>query len=372
MEDSSMVGLIFTHDGMPGYRRMRVGRGFSYRLPGGTLLRDKGERARISALAVPPAYESVWICMRENGHLQATGLDQRGRKQYRYHPEWHRLAGDRKFLHLAEFARALPAIRRKVRTALTGEGLERDRIISGIVTLLDQTGFRIGNHRYVQENRSFGLASLLTRHARETEEGWLLRFKGKSGKEHRAEISDAQVIALVEELQELPGQYLFCHRDGRRWRPVESGDVNAWLKEISGGDFTAKQFRTWRATVMCARELGREPPPEGKTALKRAEAIAIRATAERLNHTPATCRSYYIHPAILRAYRSGELYRRMNSPAPRLRKSDGSASLRSDERRVLALIETTPLRAKRSAATSPEKLECVLRRSVEKQQRSRR
>jgi DNA topoisomerase-1 len=307
--------------------------------------------------------------MRENGHLQATGLDQRGRKQYRYHPEWHRLAGDRKFQQLAEFARTLPSIRRKVRAALSDEGLERGRIIAGIVTLLDQTGFRIGNRRYVQENRSFGLASLLTRHARETEEGWLLRFKGKAGKEHRTQIDDAQVIALVEELQDLPGQYLFCHRDGRRWRPVESGDVNAWLKEISGGDFTAKQFRTWRATVLCARELGREPPPEGKTALKKAETIAIRTTADLLHHTPATCRSYYIHPAIFRAYRSGELYRRMNSRAPRLRKSDGTASLRADERRVLAIIEAYPTRIKRPAGTAPSNLECVLRRSVGKRPR---
>ena len=364
-----MAGLIFTHDGMPGYRRTRAGSGFSYRLPNGSLLRNKGERARISALAVPPAYESVWICMQENGHLQATGIDQRGRKQYRYHPDWHRRAGKKKFQDLAQFARALPAIRRKMRAALDDEGLERSRIIAGIVTLLDQTGFRIGNRRYVEENRSFGLASLLNRHAHETEEGWLLRFKGKAGKEHRAQITDAQVSALVEELQELPGQYLFCHRDGRRWRPIESADVNAWLKEISGDDITAKQFRTWRASVMCARELGRELPPEGKTALKKAETLAIRTTADRLHHTPATCRSYYIHPAIFHAYRTGDLHRRMNSPAPRLRKSDGSASLHADERRVLAIIDAYPGRSnKRSRATTPANLECVLRRSVEKRQ----
>ena len=366
------MALVFTHDGMPGYHRTRAGRGFSYQLPKGGLLKDKGERARITSLAVPPAYEGVWICMRENGHLQATGLDQRGRKQYRYHPEWHRLAGDRKFLQLAEFAKALPAIRRKVRAALSEGGLERSRIIAGIVTLLDRTGYRIGNHRYVQQNHSFGLASLLTRHARGTEDGLQLRFKGKAGKEHRTTIEDAQVIALVEELQELPGQYLFCHRDGRRWKPVESGDVNQWLKEISGSDITAKQFRTWRATVMCARELGRDLPAEGKTAIKRAETLAIRSTAERLHHTPATCRSYYIHPAIFRAYRSGELYRRMNSPAPRLRKSDGSALLHADERRTLATIEANPIRPERPSATAPKKLEQVLRRSVEKNNRSHR
>ncbi|MCW1924745.1 DNA topoisomerase IB [Luteolibacter arcticus] len=364
-----MGRLVFTHDGMPGYRRKRAGRGFCYELPDGALLRDKEERTRISSLAVPPAYEDVWICMLENGHLQATGLDQRGRKQYRYHPEWHRMAGDRKFLNLAGFAKALPGIRRKVRAALHDDGLERDRIIAGIVTLLDLTGFRIGNHRYVRENRSFGLASLLTRHARETDDGWWLRFRGKAGKEHRARINDAQVTALVQELQDLPGQYLFCYRDGRRWRPIESGDVNAWLKEISGGDFTAKQFRTWKATVMCARELGRDLPPEGKTALKKAETIAIRTTAERLNHTPATCRSYYIHPAIFRAYRSGDLYQRMQSPPPRLRKSDGSALLHAEERRVLAAIEAHPPRLKRSRVTAAEKLECILRRSLKKPHR---
>ncbi|MCW1885948.1 DNA topoisomerase IB [Luteolibacter flavescens] len=367
-----MAGLIFTHDGMPGYRRGRAGRGFSYHLPEGTLLRDKLERSRIASLAVPPAYEGVWICMAENGHLQATGLDQRGRKQYRYHPEWHRLAGDRKFMHLTDFAKALPSIRRRVRAALDGDSLDRDRIIAGIVTLLDQTGFRIGNHRYVRENRSFGLASLLTRHVRETDEGLQLRFRGKAGKEHRTRIDDARVSALVEELQELPGQYLFCHRVGRRWRPIESGDVNDWLKEISGGDFTAKQFRTWRATVTCARELGRMPPPESKTAIRRAENVAIRTTAERLNHTPATCRSYYIHPAIFRAFRKGDLHGRMQARPPLLRKSDGSAFLRADERRVLSVIEAHERPPKRPKGARRPKLECIVREGTKQPQRPRK
>ena len=344
--------LIFTHDGMPGYRRRRNGKGFSYLLPDGSLLRDASERQRIVSLVIPPAYEAVWICTFPNGHLQATGIDSRGRKQYRYHPDWHALAADKKFELLPAFVRALPRIRRRVRAALSRSALDRERILAGVVALLDATGFRIGSHRYVKENKSFGLASLLSRHLSEEEGQWVIRFKGKSGKEHRADVADAKIASLISELQELPGQHLFQHEDesgGRR--AIETTDVNAWLKEEGGGDFTAKQFRTWRATLLCARELGKEPPPDAKSSRKRAETAAIRATAAALNHTLATCRKYYIHPAILRAYRSGELHRVMASRPPRMRKADDSRLLRADERRVLFLLERYPVskpRAKRA------------------------
>jgi DNA topoisomerase-1 len=340
--------LVYTHDGMPGYSRRRSGRGFSYLTPGGTVLRSAAERTRIASLVIPPAYESVWICQLPNGHLQATGLDQRGRKQYRYHPEWHLLAGDRKFDLLPDFAKALPRIRRRLRAALASETLDRDRIVAGIVALLDSTGFRIGNHRYARENGSFGITSLLSRHLNEVDGEWVLRFKGKSGKEHEAQIRDTKIAALIAELHELPGQRLFRHEDeSGSWRDVGTADVNAWLKETGGGEFTAKQFRTWKATLLCARELGKEPPGESEAACKRAEVAAIRTTAETLNHTVATCRKYYIHPGILKAYRSGDLYRVMHSKPPRLRRSDESAKLRADERRVLFLIEKFPARAKR-------------------------
>ncbi len=340
--------LVFTHDGMPGYSRRRSGRGFSYLTPSGTVLRSAAERRRIGSLVIPPAYQSVWICQLPNGHLQATGLDQRGRKQYRYHPEWHLLSGDRKFDLLPDFAKALPRIRQRVRSALSNGGLDRDRIIAGIVALLDSTGFRIGNRRYAKENRSFGVVSLLSRHLAEEDGEWVLRFRGKSGIEHEAQIRDARIAALIAELQELPGQRLFRHEDESGvWHEVGTADVNAWLKEVGGGEFTAKQFRTWRATLQCALVLGKEPPGESEAACKRAEAAAIQATAESLNHTPATCRKYYVHPGILKAYRSGDLHRVMRARPPRMRRADESAKLRADERRVLSVIEKFPVLPKR-------------------------
>ena len=340
--------LVFTHDAMPGYSRRRSGRGFSYLTPQGRALRDARERKRIASLVIPPAYESVWICLLPNGHLQATGLDQRGRKQYRYHPEWQLLTGDRKFELLPEFAKALPRIRRRAKAALSGDSLNLERIVAGIIALLDSTGFRIGNHRYAKENRSFGLSSLLSKHLSEEDGEWVIRFKVKSGKEHEAQISDARIVSLIAELQDLPGQRLFRHEDeSGTLRDVGTTDVNAWLKEAGGGDFTAKQFRTWRATLLCALELGKEAPAESETALKRAEVAAIRSTAEALNHTLATCRKYYIHPGILRAYRSGDLHRVMNAKPPRMRRADESAKLKANERRVLSLIEKYPARKKR-------------------------
>lgn len=208
--------LVFTSDGMPGYRRLRSGRGFSYRLPDGKLLVDPGERKRIRALVIPPAYEEVWICMLENGHLQATGLDARGRKQYRYHPLWHEHAAERKFEKLAEFAAALPKIRAAVRRQLAREELTRGRVIAGVVLLLDETGYRIGNARYERDNRTYGIASLLTRHLEEEEGELQLRFIGKSGQRHEATVSNPRLTRLLEELQELPGQHLFRYENPGR------------------------------------------------------------------------------------------------------------------------------------------------------------
>lgn len=210
----------------------------------------------------------------------------------------------------------------------------------GIARAMEDVHFRIGNRRYVRQNRSFGLASLLSRHLSEEEGRWTMRFRGKSGKDHEAEIADRRLVSLIAELHELPGQALFQYEDpAGDLHEVSSTDVNGWLKDAGGGDFTAKQFRTWRATVMCARKLGSAPPAESEAACRRAERDAIRVTAEALHHTVATCRKYYVHPAILRAYRSGALFRVMNSAPPRLRRDDESSKLRVDERRVLKVIE---------------------------------
>lgn len=334
------TGLIFTSDEMPGYSRKRSGRGFSYRTSDGTLLSDRKEKSRINSLAIPPAYEDVWICMRQNGHLQATGMDSRRRKQYRYHPGWHDLSADRKFSQIPEFAMSLPKIRDACRKALALQDLDKDRVIAGIVFLLDSTGYRIGGTRYEKENRSYGISSLLTRHIREHGDGSVgLKFRGKGGKDHETNIASPHFSRLVEDLHELPGQHLFRYEDGEgQWHDIGSAEVNDWIKQTSGGDFSAKQFRTWKASVLCARELGKEPAPESQTDRKRAINSAIRETAGWLNHTLATCRKYYIHPSILEAYGSGHLHKLMGSCAPRLRKSDNSSRLHADERRVLKLI----------------------------------
>lgn len=331
--------LIYTSDQMPGYRRLRRGSGFSFLLPDGARLVDKSERSRILSLAIPPAYENVWICPLENGHLQATGIDSRNRKQYRYHPAWHEGAADRKFEMLAGFATALPRIRARFRKELADPELTRDRVIAGIVALLDLTGYRIGNSRYVRENRTFGISSLLNRHLREEAGLLVLNFRGKAGHEHHAEFVHPRLTRLVAELQDLPGQHLFRYEDeGGNFHDIETADVNAWLKEAGGGDYTAKQFRTWRATVLCAHELATEPPPEAPTAVERKVREAIKATALSLNHTPATCRKYYIHPSLIAAYQSGLLYRIMNGAPPRLSRVTGTAGLHADERKVFKLL----------------------------------
>lgn len=339
-KEAISAGLIYTSDSLPGYLRVRRGRGFSFKRPDGSVLESRSERKRINSLAIPPAYEDVWVCMNPNGHLQATGFDARLRKQYRYHPDWHEYAGSLKFGLLPQFAKTLPKIRSQCRKSLAEPTLERERVIAGIVCLMDQTGYRIGNARYEKENRSYGLSSLLSRHAKESDNGnFVLRFRGKSGQPHEVEIEDARLVKLVEDLQDLPGQHLFRYEDeAGQLHDIDSSDVNRWIKEVTGGDFTAKQFRTWKATVLCAKALKAAPPEATKAGMTRAINRAITATAKRLNHTVATCRKYYVHPDLISRYRDGLVYRIMNSPAPRLRKSDGSAALHADERRVLKII----------------------------------
>lgn len=300
------------------------------------------ERRRIASLAIPPAYEDVWICRIPNGHLQATGVDARGRKQYRYHPAWTEYAADRKFSLLADFAASLPRIRNACRRAMASPGITRARVIAGIVILLDQSGYRIGNSRYEKENRSFGLTSLHARHVRSERERILLRFRGKGGMEHETEISDSAVVKLVRDLQDLPGQHLFRYEDADgEWRDISSSDVNDWIREAGRGDFSAKQFRTWKATVLCALLLKRDLPPGSRAEALRGLRKAIALTATRLYHTAATCRKYYIHPALPVAYGNGRLHLIMNARAPRLRKKDCTARLRADERRVYKIITDT-------------------------------
>lgn len=328
--------LAYTSETLPGIRRQRRGKGFAYFLPDGSLLTDEKELQRIASLVIPPAYKDVWICRVKNGHLQATGIDQRGRKQYRYHPLWHELANDRKFSNLPAFVSALPRIRSRVKEALKEEGMTRSRVIAGVVALLDQTGYRIGNEKYVKDNRSFGLASLLMKHLKQEDGEWVMRFKGKAGTLHEAEVKDPQLTSLLEELQDLPGQHLFRYEDDAGvCHDITTADVNAWMKEAGGGEFTAKQFRTWKATLICAKELSKTPPDESTAAIRRAIRQAVVATAAHLRHTPTTCRKYYLPPRLFTAYQTGRLFTGMSEPAASIR---GFSGLHMDERRLLPLI----------------------------------
>jgi DNA topoisomerase-1 len=339
------VKLIYTREDMPGIHRRRAGKGFAYFFPDGTPLRDAEEIARIKSLAIPPAYEDVWICPIPNGHLQATGIDARGRKQYRYHPEWHERVSHRKFALLPDFVLALPRIRNRVRLGLREETVSRERVICGVVALLDRTGYRIGNKEYMRFNRSFGLASLLMRHLKKEEGGWVMRFRGKSGQPHTAAIKGSGLSSLFVDLQELPGQHLFCYEDDNgEVHDIGTSDINEWLKEAGEGDFTAKQFRTWKATLFCARELAKEPPAESEREMKRVIQESIKRTAEILHHTPATCRKYYVPPLLFAAYRSGELFKRLNAKSGSVRRSSPMHGLHVLERKVLKLMQSTPAR----------------------------
>ncbi len=302
------VGLRYATDARPGISRRRSGRGFSYRDPDGATVRDKETLARIRALAIPPAWTDVWICPWPSGHLQASGRDARGRKQYRYHADWHERRGTDKFDRMLAFAEALPRIRRRCDADLATRGLSREKVLAAVVRLLELTLIRVGNDEYARLNRSFGLTTLRDRHASIEGTAVRFRFRGKSGQTHEVGLRDRRLAGVVRRCQELPGQDLFQFvDDDGEVRDVVSDDVNAYLRDASGGDFTAKDFRTWAGTVLAYRALRALQPGDGERAVKRNVVEAIRRTADRLGNTPAVARGSYVHPAILDAYLDGAI-----------------------------------------------------------------
>lgn len=312
------AGLRYVNDGEPGIGRRRAGRGFSYVDPRGRKLRAARELARIRALAIPPAYTDVWICRDARGHLQATGRDARGRKQYRYHPQWRQVRDEGKFERALEFARALPALRRRVRRDLAAAGFPRDKVLAMVVAVMAETLLRIGNHEYARDNRSFGLTTLRNRHVEFLRGGRArFRFRGKSGLAQRVELDNARLTELVRRCQQLPGQALFQYRDDDgRLQPVDSGAVNDYLRETMGEAFTAKDFRTWGGTVAAFRRLAQLPlPPPARggapseRALSAAQNAVIGEVAQALRNTPAVCRKAYIDPALFVGWREGRLPR---------------------------------------------------------------
>ncbi|PXV55861.1 DNA topoisomerase-1 [Dyella jiangningensis] len=322
--EAKAAGLRYVTDDAPGWHRRRSGKGFTYWTERGRRITDPRTLARIRSLAIPPAYRDVWICPDARGHLQATGRDAKGRKQYRYHPRWRSTRDEGKFSRMATFGRCLPAMRRRVTADLRRPGIVLPKVLAAIVRLLDTTLLRIGNTAYAQSNGSYGVTTLRQRHARTARDRLMLRFRGKSGIEREVDVREPAVARLVKRLQELPGQRLFkfLDEDGNT-HPVDSGMVNAYLKEISGHDFTAKDFRTWGATVLAVVALGGTElaADASKAAQRSLMKSAIQSVAAQLGHTPAVCRQSYVHPAVLRACEDGSL----QSAYARLSRHDRSA-----------------------------------------------
>jgi DNA topoisomerase-1 len=302
------VGLRYTTDDRPGISRVSYHGGFRYLSARGKPIHSARTLARIRSLVIPPAWTDVWICPQPNGHLQASGRDARGRKQYRYHPRWREIRDATKFYRMLEFGAALPRIRRRVQRDLRRQHNDQVRVAALVVRLLETTGIRVGNEEYARQNHSFGLTTLRDRHVEIRGAEIQFHFRGKSGKEHHVAVNDRRLARLVKRCQDLPGQELFQYVDdqGRR-RTVGSAEVNAYLRECSGQDFTAKDFRTWIGSVLAAQGLLREGQANSKTQGKQILVKVVREVASELGNTAAVCRNCYIHPAILEAYAAGTL-----------------------------------------------------------------
>jgi len=308
------AGLKYSADDRPGIRRIGPPKAFRYVSVRGRPVGAR-DRARIRALVIPPAWTDVWICPDPRGHIQATGRDARGRKQYRYHPRWREVRDEDKYGRLADFGRALPAIRRRINRDLRRRGLPRDKVLAAVVKLLETTFIRVGNDEYARQNRSYGLTTMRDAHVRVTGSKVRFLFRGKSGVAHQLELDDRRLARIVKECRDLPGQELFQYLDERgAVVDVGSEDVNAYLKEITGTDFTSKDFRTWAGTVLAARLLRQAEPHTSATAGKRAIARAIDEVAKRLGNTRAVCRKCYVHPAVIDAYLDGSITRAVAQP----------------------------------------------------------
>jgi len=300
------AGLYYVNDNRVGYRRKANGNGFEYLDTEAKRIRDRQRLLRIKRLAIPPAWTDVWICPSPNGHIQATGRDARGRKQYRYHDRWREVRDENKFGRLAEFAKTLPKIRRRVARDITLADLPREKVLATVVRLLEQTFIRIGNEEYARENKSFGLTTIKNRHVTVKGPHLRFRFRGKSGRQHEVDMTDRRIAKIVSKCQDLPGQDLFQYvSDKDEVRSITSQDVNDYLREITNENFTAKDFRTWAGTVLAAIALNAQAGFETKKQAKANVKTAVCAVAELLGNTPAICRKCYVHPAIIEAYLNG-------------------------------------------------------------------
>lgn len=339
VEAARAAGLRYVTDDTPGIRRKRVGRGFSYIGPDGKVIKDSEQKKRLKSLVIPPAWTDVWICPDPNGHIQVTARDAKGRKQYRYHPRYRQARDETKFDRMLEFSKVLPNIRDRVEKDLNRPGLPRRKVLAAVVKLLERTLIRIGNDEYAKDNQSYGLTTLRSEHVEVT--GWKLRFEfsGKSGKEYSISLTDGRIAGIIQRCQTLPGEELFKYLDktGKK-QVVDSGDINQYMKEITGGDFSAKDFRTWAGTVHAAVTLRGIGIATSQREAQSNVVKAVDAVAKQLGNTRAVCRKYYIHPTVIKSYMNGKVLH--TPPAPKTyERRRPSASLRREETGVIEFLE---------------------------------
>lgn len=332
------AGLRYVTDSKPGIRRKPARSGFRYVDATGKPVRDPDTLGRIRSLVIPPAWTDVWICPQEKGHIQVTARDAKGRKQYRYHPRWRSTRDETKYAHVIGFGKALPAIRRRVDNDLALQGLPREKVLATVVRLLETTMMRVGNEEYARSNGSFGLTTLRDRHVRIDGARLQFRFKGKSSKEHFIELNDRRLAAIVRRCRELPGYELFQYLDeGGERRSIDSEDVNNYLREITGEDYTAKDFRTWAGTLLAALALREFEAFDSKAQAKKNLVRAIESVAAKLGNTPAICRKCYIHPAVMESYLDGSMREALQRRAEK--GLEDMRALDPEEAAVLALLQ---------------------------------
>lgn len=349
-EVAEEAGLIYVHDNIPGITRKPTDLGFEYFSPNGEKIEDPALLERIRKLAIPPAYTHVWICPFENCHLQATGRDARGRKQYRYHPKWLDLSNSNKFAHMVAFGESLPLVREQVDNDLCKKGLPREKVLATVVWFLEKSLIRVGNEEYARQNKSYGLTTMKMRHCKVEGSVIEFRFNGKRGIKHDIQVADRRMARIVKKIQELPGQELFQYMDQEgHTHTVTSSDVNTYLREITGQDFTAKDFRTWAATVMALVELSHCCEFATKREAKSAITKAMTLVSEQLGNTPAICRKSYVHPGVVDSFLTGSLEtfleQRVIEPLP-----EGTAIDNRAEAVVLQLLRELEAQSSRIAA----------------------
>src|SRR3954453_810439 len=339
VEVAEEAGLRYVSDEEPGYSRKRKGDEFDYFDTEGKRIRDEKRLLRIRRTGVPPAYTKVWICPSSNGHIQATGRDARGRKQYRYHERWREVRDENKYDRMLLFGKALPKIRRRVNRDLKLRGLPREKVLATVVQLLGRTFIRVGNEEYAKENKSFGLTTMRNRHVDVTATKLKFTFRGKSGKDHEVDVTDRRLAKIIRQLQDLPGQEVFQYlNENDERRKVTSEDVNDYLREITGEEFTAKDFRTWAGTVLAAIALHSQERFENKTQAKKNVKDAISAVAKILGNTPTVCRKCYVHPAVPETYLDGAMIDGLKQKTEEtLERQLGD--LRSEEAAVMSFLQ---------------------------------